>query len=93
MRIAIFVIAICLLTIFFHRKIKSYADAFRVSLVVSIVATVVYQLFGFFVIGYIDPFIIIAATVQIIVAIVTSFLTGFIILKTKVFWGSKGGAS
>jgi heme A synthase len=83
MQIIIFFIVVCLAVVCCYKKIKSYTDILRISILVSIVATMAFQVLGFFVIGYLDPFIFIAATIQIIAAFIVSFAIGFVLFKVN----------
>ena len=68
---------LCLLSIciavFAHAKIKKY---FIASVLAAIVSSICFQIIGFFVLGYLDPFFLIALFMGALVAFVLALLAG-----------------
>jgi hypothetical protein len=56
-----------------HKKINRYIIA---CIVASIVSSISYQLIGFVILGYLDPFFLIASVIGAIVAFLIALLTG-----------------
>lgn len=71
------IITFCFISIgisyLFHKKIKKYIFA---CLFAAIISSVIYQLIGFFVLGYLAPFFIIAFIGSTVLAFVIAMLTG-----------------
>ena len=57
----------------FHKKVKNYLLACVFS---SIISSVLYQIIGIFVVGYLDPFFLIAFVVSLVVAFAISAIAG-----------------
>ena len=74
---AIAFIVFCVLSIItalgFHAKIKKYLFA---SVLSAIVSSIIFQIIGYFVLGYLDPFFIIALITGAAVAFIIALLTG-----------------
>ena len=83
MQVLIFLIVVCALNIALLKTVNSYSNAFYTSAIISITATIAFQLIAYILQGYIDPFIIIAISIQIVIALISGFLINCIILKFK----------
>jgi len=64
----------------FHTKIKKYLLA---SVLSAIVSAVIFQIIGYFVLGYLDPFVIIALITGAMVSFVIALLTGLPFLNLR----------
>ncbi len=71
------IITFCLISIgisyLFHKKVKKYIFA---CLFAAIISSLIYQLIGFLVLGYLDPFFLIAFIGGAAIAFVIAMLTG-----------------
>jgi membrane protein DedA with SNARE-associated domain len=74
-------ISICLAT-GAHAKIKKYLFA---SVLSAIASSIVFQIIGYFILGYLDPFFLIALFTGALVSLVIALLTGvpFLIFRNK----------
>lgn len=81
MQLIVFFGAIILLNLAFAKKISSIKSIVYVSGGISIVASICFQLLGYFVMSYLDPFILIATSIQIVAAFMIGFIVNFILLK------------
>jgi hypothetical protein len=64
----------------FHRKTSKFLLACLFS---SITSSIIFQLIGFFVLGYMDPFIVVALIAGILVSFIVSAIIGFIIILLR----------
>ena len=76
--IMVFCFISIVISFIFHKKIKKYVLA---SFLSSLVTVIIYQIVGCIILGYLDPFFLIAAIYSFIVALVISFVIGLIITK------------
>jgi hypothetical protein len=75
MQIIILFIVVMILNISFYKKIKAFSHTIYCAALISIISTVIFQVLAYIFIGYLDPFFILAMSIQIVI----SFLIGFII--------------
>ena len=71
--IIIFVIIALLSAIFFHYKLDSFWIS---SVLAAVVASLLFQAVGYFVLGYLDPFFMIAFTISLAVSLTISVIVG-----------------
>jgi hypothetical protein len=77
--IVFFIIAI-IISYLVHKKIKNYLLA---CVMAGILSSVIYQIIGFIVIGYLDPFYLMAFYFGTVIAFFTAMLIGFPIKKKR----------
>jgi len=76
----------CILSICFaagaHAKIKKYLIA---SILSAVASSIAFQIIGYFVLGYLDPFFLIALVTAALVSFVIALLTGipFCMIRNK----------
>ena len=63
-----------------HKKIKNY---FLASLLAAIISSTLYQLIGFIILGYLDPFYIIAFAGGFVIAFLIALLIGIPIVNNR----------
>jgi membrane protein DedA with SNARE-associated domain len=71
--IIVFVIMALLSAILFHYKWDSYLIS---SALAAVVASLLYQVVGYFILGYLDPFFMIAFTISLAVSFTISLIVG-----------------
>ena len=76
MSIFIFVLLVLLLNLWIQRRSSTLLSAFKRSIGAGIVIVLVFQVLAYFYSGFIDPFIIIAVSIQLVVAVLVGFVVG-----------------
>lgn len=78
------VILFCIISVgiayLIHRKVKNYILA---CILAALISSISYQLIGYFVLGYLDPFFLIALATSIGVAFLLAMLTGIPVVYNR----------
>jgi hypothetical protein len=77
--IIVFAVLSITVSFFVHKKFNSLLAG---SLSSSVIVVVVYQIIGFVILGYLDPFFLIASQRIFVIAFIASMLVGLIIKKS-----------
>ena len=64
----------------FHRKVENYIFA---CILAALISSVIYQLIGYFVLGFLDPFFLIALATGAGVAFLLALLTGIPVVYNR----------
>jgi hypothetical protein len=83
MHIVIYYIVVTLSSLSLYRKVGSFSDVFRLSLIISFAFPITFQLLAYYFMGYLDPFFFFALIIQIATTFPLSFVIFIIILKIK----------
>lgn len=73
--IAFFLFAVCLAALF-HWRMRRFIIA---SLLAAFLAAVAFQIVGYFVLGYLDPFVLIALVVSMVLAFAIAVVVGLLL--------------
>ncbi len=80
--LAAFFCGLVLMNVLVMRRVRDIAGAVKAAILVAAALTAIYQLFNFVYFGG-DPFILIAAAVQFLVAFLASVVFGIVFLKVR----------
>ena len=80
--ILIFALLILISSLTFHYKIRNYLVS---SVLAALTTSVLFQIIGFIVLGYIDPFFLIAFVITLVISFMASMLVGipFVLYRKK----------
>ncbi|MCX5896338.1 MAG: hypothetical protein NTZ51_10980 [Proteobacteria bacterium] len=90
MPLIIFFIFIILLNLLLNKKVRDVLSSFKISFLISVVCTAIFQVLAYIQLGYLDPFFIIAVIVQLISAFIAGGIINLIFLKIKKAKGIRG---
>jgi hypothetical protein len=90
MPLIFFFIFIILLNLLLNKKTRNILSSFKISFLISVVCTAIFQVLAYLQLGYLDPFFIIAVIVQLISAFIAGGIINFIFLKIKKANDGKG---
>jgi len=83
MQILFFCIIVIMLNLAFYKKITSYKNVFLIPAYIGIFSAIAFQILNYIEIGFLDPFFIIAASVQFFLSFLSGTIVCFLILKFK----------
>ena len=83
MVIGIFFAVVSLLNVILFKKVNSYINVVGISFLIGFLSTFVFQLLAYFNLGYLDPFIVIAVSIQLFAAFTVGCIINFIVLRIK----------
>jgi hypothetical protein len=83
MQIIFFCIIVVILNLAFYKKITSYKNMFLIPSCIGLFLATIFQILNYFEIGFLDPFFIIAASVQFFLSFLFGTIVCFFILKFK----------
>jgi len=83
MPLIIFFIIVVVVNLILYKKINSYTNVLVLSFLISVLSTIIFQLLAFVSMEYLDPFIIIAVTIQLFSAFLVGCIVNLIVLKIK----------
>ena len=78
--IIVFLLLTLISSIFFHYKIK---NIFISSILAALVTSIIFQVFGFLVLGYLDPFFLIAFIASLLISFLVAMLIGIPFLRHR----------